>query len=97
MTLRLATAAPAPPPPSAEAFDAARLRQDAAPASPLLRRLLYILCALVAAVATWVHAGRLDIVAVADGRLVPAHAPQDRAAGGRRCRARDTRRPKARR
>ena len=71
MTLRLATAAPAPPPPSAEAFDAARLRQDAAPASPLLRRLLYTLCALVAAVAVWVHAGRLDIVAVADGRLVP--------------------------
>ena len=71
MTLRLATAAPAAAPPSAEAFDAARLRQDAAPASPLLRRLLYILCALVAAVATWVHAGRLDIVAVADGRLVP--------------------------
>jgi hemolysin D len=71
MTLRLATAAPAPPPPSAEAFDAARLRQDAAPGSPLLRRLLYTLCALVAAVATWVHAGRLDIVAVADGRLVP--------------------------
>jgi len=71
MALRLATAAPTSPPPSAEAFDAARLRQDAAPASPLLRRLLYILCALVAAVAVWVHAGRLDIVAVADGRLVP--------------------------
>ena len=72
MPLRLAAGAPGPTPaPSAEAFDAARLRQDAAPASPVLRRLLHVLCALVAAVAVWVHAGRLDIVAVADGRLVP--------------------------
>jgi len=71
MALRLATGAAAPPPPSAEAFDAARVRHDAVPASPLLRRLLHVLCALVAAVVVWVHAGRLDIVAVADGRLVP--------------------------
>jgi hemolysin D len=72
MALRLAAGATGPTPaPSAEAFDAARLRQDAAPASPLLRRLLHVLCALVAAIAVWVYAGRLDIVAVADGRLVP--------------------------
>ena len=71
MPLRLAAAATAPPPPSAEAFDAARLRHDAAPASPLLRRLLHVLCALVAVVGAWVHVGRLDIVAVAEGRLVP--------------------------
>ena len=72
MALRLAAGATGPAPaPSAEAFDAARLRQDAAPASPLLRRLLHVLCALVAAIAVWIHTGRLDIVAVADGRLVP--------------------------
>ena len=72
MVLRLASGAIAPPPvPSAEAFDAARLRHDAVPASPLLRRLLHVLCALVAGIAVWVHTGRLDIVAVADGRLVP--------------------------
>ena len=54
MALRLAAAATAPPP-SAEAFDAARLRHDAAPASPLLRWLLHVLCALVAVVGVWVN------------------------------------------
>ncbi len=41
------------------------------PPSPLPRRILYTLLALVAITALWGKFGRLDIVAVADGRLVP--------------------------
>ncbi len=39
--------------------------------SPLPRRMLYWLCALVAACAAWLALGRIDIVAVAGGKLVP--------------------------
>lgn len=44
--------------------------QEAAP-SPLPRLLLYLLLALVAAVIVWAAVGRLDIIAIAPGRIVP--------------------------
>lgn len=53
------------------AFDAALLRLEATPPSPLPRRLLHVLLALLAVLALALFAGRLDIVAIAEGRLVP--------------------------
>jgi HlyD family secretion protein len=53
------------------AFDARRIRMDDAPPSPLPRRVLAAVLALLVFVAVAIAAGRLDIVAVADGRLVP--------------------------
>lgn len=44
--------------------------QDEAP-SPLPRFVLWSVLALVAALAAWANLGRLDVVAVAEGRLVP--------------------------
>ena len=41
------------------------------PPSPLPRRLLYWLMALLVLAALWLAFGRLDIVAVADGKLAP--------------------------
>jgi len=57
------------PPPSA--FDAVALGLDAAPASPLPRRVLHALLALIVAALAAVALGRVDVVAVAEGRLVP--------------------------
>lgn len=64
-------AGPAPPPPDALAFLPGPLRLVESAPSPLPRRMLYWLSALVAACATWLAVGRLDIVAVATGKLVP--------------------------
>jgi len=61
---RIARAPPA-------AFDAVALGLDAAPASPLPRRVLHALLALLAAALVAVAWGRVDVVAVAEGRLVP--------------------------
>ena len=47
------------------------LRLVESPPSPLPRRILYWLTALVALGAAWLAFGRLDIVAVATGKLVP--------------------------
>ena len=47
------------------------LRLMEQPPSPLGRRLLYLLLALLALGSLWLVFGRLDIVAVADGRLTP--------------------------
>ena len=47
------------------------LRMLEQPPSPQPRRLLYCLLALLALASLWLVAGRLDIVAVADGKLVP--------------------------
>lgn len=44
--------------------------QEEAP-SPLPRFVLWTVLALIAALAVWASLGRLDVVAVADGRLVP--------------------------
>jgi hemolysin D len=52
-------------------FDAALVRLEETPPSPLPRRVLYALLALIAVLAVALFAGQLDIVVVADGRLVP--------------------------
>jgi len=55
----------------AVAFDPALLRLEETPPSPLPRRVLYALLALIAVLSVALFAGRLDVVVVADGRLVP--------------------------
>jgi HlyD family secretion protein len=52
-------------------FSPALLRMQASPPSPLPRAVVWALACLVAAVAAWTVAGRLDVIAVAQGRLVP--------------------------
>lgn len=49
-------------------------RVELAPASPLPRLVLYLLLSLVAALLVWMHLGRLDVVAIAQGKLVPQNA-----------------------
>lgn len=55
----------------ADAFDALTLGLDASPASPLPRHVLHALLALLALILIAVAVGRVDVVAVAEGRLVP--------------------------
>ena len=52
-------------------FDAGPLRALDAPPSPLPRRVLGVLLALLVALALAIAAGRLDVIAIAEGRLVP--------------------------
>jgi HlyD family secretion protein len=52
-------------------FSPAILQAQHAPPSPLPRLILYILLALFAVLLLWATFGRLDIVAVAPGKLVP--------------------------
>lgn len=47
------------------------LRLQESPPSPLPRLFLYLLLALVAAAVVWAAFGRLDIIAIAPGRIVP--------------------------
>ncbi|HVF63183.1 MAG TPA: HlyD family type I secretion periplasmic adaptor subunit [Casimicrobiaceae bacterium] len=56
---------------SGASFDPSLLRLEQDAPCPLPRRVLYVLFALLAALALGLFAGRLDIVAIADGRLVP--------------------------
>ena len=53
------------------AFHPGRWRSASGSASPAAARMLYTLLAALVCVVGWVALGRLDIVAVADGRLVP--------------------------
>jgi membrane fusion protein, hemolysin D len=55
-----------------EDFLPALQRVQAVPPSPLGRRLLWTVLALVAATIAWAALAKLDVVAVADGKLVPA-------------------------
>ena len=52
-------------------FSPAILQSQHAPPSPLPRLVLYTLLALFAVLLLWAVLGRLDIVAVAQGKLVP--------------------------
>ena len=52
-------------------FSPAILRLQREPPSPLPRLVLYVLGALLVGLAVWSIVGRLDIIAVAPGRLVP--------------------------
>ena len=56
---------------AASAFDPALLRIEEAPPSPLPRRVLYALLMLLVLVASALFFGRVDVVVVAEGRLVP--------------------------
>src|SRR5690349_1011424 len=53
-------------------FSPPLLRIQQKPPAPLARWMLRLLIALLAAIALWAVFGRLDIVAVADGKLVPS-------------------------
>lgn len=68
--IRSVRAPAAPLPPSYE-FLPAYLRIEREPPSPLPRRVLYCLVALLIGLALWAVFGRLDIIASADGKLVP--------------------------
>ncbi|MFN7426041.1 MAG: biotin/lipoyl-binding protein, partial [bacterium] len=52
-------------------FAPALLRTQHRPPSPLPRRVLYVLVALFAVALLWLFVGKLDIVAVAQGKIVP--------------------------
>lgn len=67
-------AAPAPTGPLPAAgwdFSPAILQSQHAPPSPLPRLVLYLLLALFAILLVWALLGRLDIVAIAQGKLIP--------------------------
>jgi HlyD family secretion protein len=68
--IRPAKPALAPPAPAYD-FLPAYLRVSNSPPSPLPRLVLYSLLALAAGLALWAMFGRLDIVATAEGKLVP--------------------------
>jgi hemolysin D len=53
-------------------FQPALLQVQSRPPAPLGRGVLYVLLGLVAAALAWAAAAKLDIVAVAEGKLVPA-------------------------
>jgi len=53
-------------------FHPALIRLQDAPPSPLGRMVLWVLLGFLALLLAWSFVGRLDIVAVADGKLVPA-------------------------
>ena len=61
------------------------------------RIVLWAVCGLFAFMLVWSLVAQLDIVAVAEGRLVPSHVLQDRSAFGKRRRARDPRQGRRRR
>ena len=52
-------------------FSPPLLRLQDAPPNPLGRKVLWLLLALLAALLLWATLGRLDIVAVAEGKLIP--------------------------
>lgn len=62
---------PAPPPIAAGEFDPALARLVSDPPRPLPGAVLKVGGGLVAAALLWAAAGKLDVVAVANGRLVP--------------------------
>ena len=52
-------------------FSPPLLRLQEAPPNPLGRKVLWLLLSLLAALLLWAILGRLDIVAVAEGKLIP--------------------------
>jgi hypothetical protein len=69
--LEAALAAGLPAEPPVSDFAPALLRLQKSPPAPLGRRVVWTLSAFLAALILWATFGRLDIVAVADGKLVP--------------------------
>src|SRR5205814_1681307 len=68
--VRPATSTAEPPEPAYD-FLPAYLRVQRSPPSPLPRVVLYVLVALLIGLTLWAVFGHLDIVATADGKLVP--------------------------
>jgi len=64
-------APPLLPPAAPDDFAPAALELERSAPSPLPRALLYVLLALIAVALTWAALGRLDIIAVAPGKLAP--------------------------
>lgn len=62
--------------PDHQAFHPPLIRLQQSPPSPQGRRVLWALLALLAFLLVWSIVGRLDIVAVADGKLIPANRLQ---------------------
>src|SRR5262249_7073134 len=52
-------------------FQPALVRLQEAPPNPLGRRVLWVVLGFIAGLILWATLGKLDIVAVADGKLVP--------------------------
>ncbi len=71
MLSRLARLLFAPREPSPADFSAPLLRIQENPPNPLGRRVLQVLCVLLIGLLLWSLIGQLDIVAVAEGKLVP--------------------------
>lgn len=69
LAVRSGTALPAAPPRSEFLPEVLALQEEAP--SPLPRFVLWTVLALLAALGAWASLGRLDVVAVAEGRLVP--------------------------
>jgi hemolysin D len=67
----MSEAAPPAAGPEALDFSPAILRLQRDPPSPLPRLFLYLLLALIAGMLVWAIIGRLDVIAVAPGKLVP--------------------------
>ena len=53
-------------------FQPALLQVQSRPPAPLGRGMLYVLLGLVGAMLAWATLSKLDVVAVAEGKLVPA-------------------------
>ena len=68
----MSEAAPHAAGPEALEFSPAILRLQRDPPSPLPRLFLYLLTALFAGLLVWALIGRLDVIAVAPGKLVPS-------------------------
>lgn len=62
----------APPQADPAEFSPPLIRLQDSPPSPLGRRVIHVLLALLAGLLAWSVLGQLDIVAVAEGKLVPA-------------------------
>ena len=60
-----------PPQADPEQFSPPLIRLQESPPSPLGRRVIHVLVALLAGLLVWSVLGQLDIVAVAEGKLVP--------------------------
>ena len=67
----MSEAAPPAAGPEALDFSPAILRLQRSPPSPLPRLILYLLAGLFAGLLVWALVGRLDVIAVAPGKLVP--------------------------
>ena len=62
---------PVPAAPDYHDFSPPLLRLQDAPPNPLGRKVLWVLAGMLLALILWALIGKLDIVAVAEGKLIP--------------------------